>query len=155
MVLAEPGDLQLVISRHSLDEPLPGKLHFGEGCCMTIGIFLHLHAYVCAAACALRHNLSSECHQADRNPGMRLQSDRQEVLQASCCTCSHPTAGCEQGSQLMDLGLRSQVAKEEAIVARATVSELPSVMLQESCNWCYWERKAGWKTYIALFHTFL
>ena len=50
MLLAEPGVFQLVISRHSLDEPLPGKLLFGEGCCRTTGVFLHLHAYVCAAS---------------------------------------------------------------------------------------------------------
>lgn len=58
---AGPGVLQLVISRYSLDKPLPGKLQFGEGSRRTTGVFLHLHAYVFAASvaavCTLKHNL--------------------------------------------------------------------------------------------------
>lgn len=95
----------------------------------------------------------SECHRADRNPGMKLQSDLQEVLQASCCTCSHPTAGCQQGSQLM-----ASVTLDWGPILlkrRQSWSTTVNDTLQESCDQCYWERKAGWKRYIGLFHTFL
>lgn len=107
----------------------------------------------CCHVCRDTISVSSECHQADRNPGMKLQSDLQEVLQASCCTCSRPTAGCKQGSQLM-----ASVTSDWGPILlkrRQPWSLLQWMMLRESCGQCYWERTAGWKRYIAPFHTFL
>lgn len=128
-----------------------GKAAAGQQACFYTCMPMYLQPLLLLCVHWNTISVFSECHRADRSPGMKLQSDLQEVLQASCCTCSHPTAGCEQGSQLMasvtlDWGLILLKRRQSTVIT--TVNDT----LQESCDLCYWERKAGWKRYRPVSH---
>lgn len=102
VVLAEPEVLQLPILRRSVDKPYQGSHSLGKAAAgQQECIHTSMPTYVRPLELPRVHRECLSLLNATRNPGMKMQSDLQEVLQVSCCTCSCPTTGWQHGSQLM------------------------------------------------------
>lgn len=144
VVLAEPEVLQLLILRHSVDKPYQGSHSLGKAAAgQQECVHTSMPTYVRPLELPCVHRECLSLLNATRNPGVKMQSDLQEVLQVSCCTCSYPTTGWQHGSRLRWPGTAAPLHRR---------AHSHSLRCRKAA---VWGRKAGWKRYGALFHTFL